>query len=154
MSNVKKNRHIPLPWCSSSESALVYWLGRIHENQGISSHPNIPPKNEPEDLTFLSASAISCMASFSFPEVSIAVWAVCVCRRQGKNKYSAGNGFREMVLMRVLLGRMTLSIDSLLVHYRHLSIWIKFQQVWLQHDLFVRIILHLYIFFYHNKCTI
>lgn len=79
---------------------------------------------------------------------------VCVCRRQGKNKYSAGNGFREMVLMRVLLGRMTLSIDSLLVHYRHLSIWIKFQQVWLQHDLFVRIILHLYIFFYHNKCTI
>lgn len=33
--------------------------------------PNIPPKKEPEDLTFLSASAISWIASFSFPELSI-----------------------------------------------------------------------------------
>lgn len=35
------------------------------------SHPNIPPRNEPDDLTFLSASAISCMASFSLPELSM-----------------------------------------------------------------------------------
>lgn len=35
------------------------------------SYPNIPPKNEPEDLTFLSASAMSWIASFSFPELSI-----------------------------------------------------------------------------------
>lgn len=40
--------------------------------------PNIPPKNEPEDLTFLSASAISWIASFSFPELSIS----SLCRKQ------------------------------------------------------------------------
>lgn len=36
-------------------------------------HPNIPPRNEPDDLTFLSASAISWIASFSLPEVSMLV---------------------------------------------------------------------------------
>lgn len=48
----------------------------MEENKSI-LYPNIPPRKEPDALTFLSASAISCMASFSLPELSMASW---VCR--------------------------------------------------------------------------
>lgn len=41
------------------------------ENDSI-LYPNIPPRKDPDALTFLSASAISCMASFSLPVLSMA----------------------------------------------------------------------------------
>lgn len=50
------------------EITLASLLVRSHH-----PYPNIPPRNEPEDLTFLSASAISWMASFSFPELYMLV---------------------------------------------------------------------------------
>lgn len=46
-------------------------------------YPNIPPRKDPDALTFLSASAISCMASFSLPELSMASW-VCRWRSDGR----------------------------------------------------------------------
>lgn len=52
------------------------------ENESI-LYPNIPPRKDPDALTFLSASAISCMASFSLPELSMASW-VCRWRRDGR----------------------------------------------------------------------
>lgn len=56
-------------------------------------YPNIPPRKDPDALTFLSASAISCMASFSLPELSMASW---VCRWAGSDaRRTRGPMFRS-----------------------------------------------------------
>ena len=66
------------------------------------SYPNMPPRNDPDDLTFLSASAISWMASFSLPEVSIAIGTMCYrCEKLG-NRSTADLAVMRLVLVLML----------------------------------------------------